>query len=42
MSQQLNKVEKRRRRTAYLKRLKVKNRRSNPRATKSAPAASAN
>ncbi len=38
MSQQLNKVEKRRRRTAYLKRLKVKNKKTNPRAAKPASA----
>jgi hypothetical protein len=38
MSQQLNKVEKRRRRTAYLKRLKIKNKRANPKAAKTAAA----
>jgi hypothetical protein len=38
MSQQLNKVEKRRRRTAYLKRLKVKNKKANPKAAKPASA----
>jgi hypothetical protein len=41
MSQQYNKVEKRRRRTAYLRRLKVKQKKANPKAGKPAAAASA-
>jgi len=34
MSQQHNKVEKRRRRTAYLRRLKVKQNKANPKSAK--------
>jgi len=41
MSQQYNKVEKRRRRTAYLRRLKVKRKQANPKSAKSNAAASA-
>jgi hypothetical protein len=39
MSQQYNKVEKRRRRTAYLRRLKVKQKQAKPKAAKTAAAA---
>jgi hypothetical protein len=39
MSQQYNKVEKRRRRTAYLRRLKVKQKQANSKAGKTASAA---
>jgi hypothetical protein len=42
MSQQYNKVEKRRRRTAYLRRLKVRHKQANPKAARPAPAVSAN
>jgi hypothetical protein len=38
MSQQYNKVEKRRRRSAYLKRLKARQKKSTPKATRSAAA----
>jgi hypothetical protein len=41
MSQQYNKVEKRRRRTAYLRRLKVRQKQANPKAARPAPAVSA-
>jgi hypothetical protein len=40
MSQQYNKVEKRRRRSAYLKRLKARQKKSAPKAARSAAAAS--
>jgi hypothetical protein len=42
MSQQYNKVEKRRRRTAYLRRLKVKQKKTAPKGGKPAAAASTN
>jgi len=42
MSQQYNKVEKRRRRTAYLRRLKVRQKQTNPKAARPVPAASTN
>jgi len=38
MSQQYNKVEKRRRRTAYLRRLKIKQKQASPKAARTAPA----
>lgn len=41
MSQQYNKVEKRRRRTAYLRRLKARQKKSAPKTAKAASAASA-
>lgn len=40
MSQQYNKVEKRRRRTAYLRRLKMRQKKSAPKAASSGTAAS--
>lgn len=41
MSQQYNKVEKRRRRTAYLRRLKARQKKSAPKAAKATSTASA-